>query len=462
MTTAVVVGGGISGLVAAKLLKKKFDHVIMAEAAPECGGLLRSVQDEAGHSYDQGTHIPDLTGIDEIDELVFGNAENQQKNWAHLQELRSGNYFNGRWNLETQSVSITDLDKAVRERIEQDIIDNTSTTPSANLHNYLSNRFDDFTVNKIFLPIFKKLYGDSILLEQMAADVGGGKFFLFGLERLVAFDQEIAAELKKDRIFDSKLSFHTHQEFREYMARVAPSSPGYLYPKGNNGIGVKISQILNALQQDGVEIHTSTSVAKINAEGDQIKSVVLSTHEDEINCDYLFWTVPPILALKAAGQEIVQRKVSTRCSNIFHYCLDQPLLNDQSQFLWSWDKDNPIFRITLYDNFRTQAPAGEHLITTECLSNADDANEITSNIVFEHLKKMNIVAEHSNIISRTEQRLKTAFPVPDLEFKAASEETYKTLEALYSNIGISGRFSGRVWLQSDVLRDTFNQISDLN
>ena len=36
MTNAVVVGGGISGIVAAVLLNKKFEHVSIIEASPTC------------------------------------------------------------------------------------------------------------------------------------------------------------------------------------------------------------------------------------------------------------------------------------------------------------------------------------------------------------------------------------------------------------------------------------------
>ena len=100
MTNAVVVGGGISGIVAAVLLNKKFDHVSIIEASPRCGGLLKSIQDSAGLYYDQGTHIPDLTGIKEIDEILYGPEVRRKENWIKLSHLPSGNYFNQQWNLE--------------------------------------------------------------------------------------------------------------------------------------------------------------------------------------------------------------------------------------------------------------------------------------------------------------------------------------------------------------------------
>ena len=55
MTSAVVVGGGIGGLVAGLLLKKSYDKVTIIEASPNLGGLLRSVQDDHGMSNKIGS-----------------------------------------------------------------------------------------------------------------------------------------------------------------------------------------------------------------------------------------------------------------------------------------------------------------------------------------------------------------------------------------------------------------------
>ena len=53
------------------------------------GGLLKSIQDGAGLYYDQGTHIPDLTGIKEIDEILYGPEETREENWIELSHLPS-------------------------------------------------------------------------------------------------------------------------------------------------------------------------------------------------------------------------------------------------------------------------------------------------------------------------------------------------------------------------------------
>ncbi len=461
MTRAIVVGGGISGLVSSLLLAQKFDDVMVIEAAPECGGLLRSITDNNGNYFDQGTHIPDLTGIDEIDHFLFGTEANRSQNWNKYDYLNTGNYLHGSWNLETQTASIAHFDDHIREHIESDILACQESKPASNLSQHLTNRFGELAVKTVLAPIFRKLYGQDIDLEQLAVEIGGGKFFMFGHERLVAFDQTKTSVLKKNPVFDEKLAFHTQQEFIDYMSKITPQTQGYLYPNGNQGIGSMIKRLITLSQKSGVKIITNETVEKMHAHGGLIQQIKLKGRPDAIDCDFIFWSIPPALALKAAGHDVKKVQVKTRCSNIFHFDFDIPANNTNSHFLWSWDDEDPILRLTLYDNFRSNLQNGHHLLTVECLSNNDDCLDITEDIVMKNLIKMGVISSQTKCNSCTIQRLKNTFQVPDLKFKKASEENYTALKSAFSNIAISGRFSGKVWLQSEVLRDCYQQIQSI-
>ena len=458
MTSAVVVGGGISGLVAGLLLKKSYENVTIIEASPHFGGLLRSVQDDHGIWYDQGTHIPDLTKIDEVDDILFGDVLDQANSWHHYDHLPTGNYYKGTWNLETQTVSTLGFDDATRAKIEYDILASKKISPVMNLAEHLANRFGAFTSNLVFAPIYKKLYGQNLQLADLASNIGGGNFFMFGHERLIAFDKMRTRELKQNPTMDQKLAFHTEQEFREYFKKLAPEASGYLYPKGAKGIGAMIENIIRKAKRSGINLITSETVSKITSSRDQITSVELKEQSSTIDCDYLFWSVPPALGLMASGQETTASKATTRTSNIFHFNLDRPLRNTTSHYLWSWDNEDPIFRITLYDNFRSN---NQHLISAECLTNNDDKDQLNSELIFAELIKMGIIDPETSIVSRKIQRLANTFPVPTLSFKKSSEENYNRFISSFSNLGISGRFSGKVWSQSHVLQDIHQQISNI-
>jgi protoporphyrinogen oxidase len=81
MTTksCVVVGGGIVGLLASYLATKNFENVFLVERSNEIGGLLSSFE-RNGVIYDYETHIPALTGIDDLDEILYGlQSERDEK-----------------------------------------------------------------------------------------------------------------------------------------------------------------------------------------------------------------------------------------------------------------------------------------------------------------------------------------------------------------------------------------------
>lgn len=52
-----IIGGGIAGLVAATELRARGHRVRLFEAAPELGGMARTVVDDEGFSYDYGAHF---------------------------------------------------------------------------------------------------------------------------------------------------------------------------------------------------------------------------------------------------------------------------------------------------------------------------------------------------------------------------------------------------------------------
>mgnify|MGYP001291269903 CR=1 FL=1 len=54
---AIVVGGGIAGILSAILLKRKYDEVDLIELDGRLGGLLKSFTNERGQSFDQGSHF---------------------------------------------------------------------------------------------------------------------------------------------------------------------------------------------------------------------------------------------------------------------------------------------------------------------------------------------------------------------------------------------------------------------
>ena len=73
-TAAVVVGGGIAGILSSILLKKKFDQVYLLEKENKLGGLLSSYKSKEGFEFDYGSHFLRDTGVSELDEILYNNS----------------------------------------------------------------------------------------------------------------------------------------------------------------------------------------------------------------------------------------------------------------------------------------------------------------------------------------------------------------------------------------------------
>ena len=122
MKNCIVVGGGLCGLFSAIVLADKFEKVTLIEASDTCGGLLKSVTDDAGVIYDQGTHIPNTTMIPEIDDILFGPENEREQHWNNLGKLKTGNYFAGKWDLSTQVIDTRNLPAEIYQRSRKVIL----------------------------------------------------------------------------------------------------------------------------------------------------------------------------------------------------------------------------------------------------------------------------------------------------------------------------------------------------
>ena len=92
---AIVVGGGIAGILSAILLKRKYDEVDLIELDGRLGGLLKSFTNERGQSFDQGSHFLRRTGISGLDKMLYDTPGKvlDEKKWLTLHNLKGGGFY---------------------------------------------------------------------------------------------------------------------------------------------------------------------------------------------------------------------------------------------------------------------------------------------------------------------------------------------------------------------------------
>lgn len=452
-TTAVVVGAGICGIVAAILLRKHHRHVVIVEKSNDVGGLLSNVSDSAGYYYDQGTHVPETTGVSEIDSILFDELD--LVNWHQLEHLSTGNYFAGSWDYDTQTIDARKLPSDLYHQGIGELLANYFESSANDIETYLKETLGETFFQYLSTPIIKKLYGSDVELSNLTRQTG---INYFGAGRVKVLSPELTSHLKNDPILDTRLGFHSAIEYEKLLESQGISLPKYFYPKSKLGVKYWVEKLVAKAVSLGIEIITDCEITTITHSDGKIEQVTLS-NQQVLGVDTVFWSAPPIFALKAANIALARQAPPTlRTAVICHFKLNKPLLNKQNHYIWNWDPSSPIFRVTLYDNLANKQT---HQLSAELLTSAEDAQSYSLEAAFEDLKSMGLVSHDTIVESSYRQVIHNTFPVPTFEFAKNTQTQYQALINAFKNIIVSGRFSGRCWLQSEVLKMAYDDINSM-
>ena len=445
MSTCVIVGGGIVGLVCSLVARETHARTVLIEKSAKCGGLLGSFESN-GASYDYGTHIPGPIGIDDLDSLLYGSVAERERDYFHFPYLQSENYHGGRWFPSSPLVDTRTLPPEVYHRgVIETLLAAGAPAGERNLLRYLHATFGETFTEAIYRPVFRKLLG--VGLEQLDRDV----LRLFGLQRLIALTPEASRNLKKVGNYDASFAFHSYTEG-------APSIP-YVYPKGNRGIGYWPDQLEVKLRRAGGEVLTRESVARIVQEGGRASAVELESGK-RIECDQIIWTIPPVFACRAAGMEVIGPRPTFRTHTLVHLRYADALLKSKPQYLLCWEPSLLSYRITLYPNITPdRRAAATNNLTVEVLG--DDASaqraEETAAIVERELVQMGVVAADNEILDRSAVLLGPTFPVMTSAFLDVADRQAVELTSRIQNLLRLGR-GGAAFLIPDVLRQAWRSL----
>ena len=327
-------------------------------------------------------------------------------------------------------------------------MENIQPSKAKDIETYLKQTLGETYYREISLPIIEKLYGKQVLPVQMAANT---TINYFGNKRVLAFNNEITEQLKKIPAFDDKLAYHDDRVNEK-------SSTRYYYPKSMLGSQYYVDFLVEKAKNNGIQFINKSQVKGIEVSGRNVVAVTLKQGEPALNCDYLFWSVPPVLALKLLNLKVDKYQPKFRTANIFNFIVDKPLLNTVSDYLWVWDKSTPIFRVTLYPNFSSDS---SNKITAEVLSDRNEAKAIKSQTIYQDLINMKLIDSDAKLLGSNHQIIHHTFPIPSFEFELSSQVYYNAIIDSFDNVLLSGRFSGKYWLQADILKALYQDILNM-
>ena len=443
----VIVGGGSVGIVASILLADIYKNVMVIEKNGTLGGLLGSYQDDQGNHYDIGTHVPNIINVKELDDILFGVGKEREENWIEFDRLDTQIHFNGQWNRNSSMIDARSLGK---EKYEKGIIEffhcDEQYLAQDNLAKFAMETYGPTFTQEIFAPIVAKLFG--VTADRLETQ---SSLNYFGLTRLVMLTEKVTNKLKQIDFFDKKIGFHTN----------LGTTLTHYYPRSPKGCGYWIDALVKKAKKKGVVFRLDTTVNKINVNNKEITSIE-SPEIGKIDSDLLVWTIPPVLALKAAGIEDHSHPPILRTTSIFHYCLDRELLINDALYVWCMDPKFKSFRITLYPNLNPEKQNTGYTITSEVLSNPEESKKFNSEMILKELISLGIVAKDSKVLSHAQQVIHNTFPVPEVGFMDDVNQVSEKLQKEMPNLLLFGRSTGKTWFMTDVFRDVFERIKGIN
>ena len=437
MKKVSIVGGGVAGIYSAIFLKKLGYEVTLIESSSQIGGLLKSVSNENGVSFDCGSHYLRDTGIKEIDDEVYTFLD--KKLWRRFKYLKAGTYSYDQFYDRSCFVNANHLDEETRKQGIYDLMNlQPDYGPYKNCADFLYKRFGKTFTEKLFREPVEKFFNDKIENLSWMAPAS------FDLVRVICFTPEITRELKKSEWFDTMLAFHFSDEGQAGVNNYYPV-------KG--GIGQWVDEMQAKLDSLGVNILTNSIISQIQHEDKNISSLLVNG--EKIETDYLIWSAPlPALLHTAQIDYNIPKGFQFRTTLLFDFVFDKPFKTSVYHCA-NFDKTCLPFRTAFYSNIHTDPDdVSTYSCTVEVLCNYEDLDNIKMEDVILDLKKMRVVEEDAVAIYKNKRHEKSGFPVRTLSFDEAMTNMRNFTENQFSNLLLIGKAAGREFFQNRVLVDS--------
>lgn len=260
--TVLVVGGGIVGMVASYLMAARKRDVVLVEAAPHLGGLLRGPR-FGDRSFDHGTHSLASTGVPEIDDFLLSGFPTDDFNlFSGHDSDQSGSFSAAGWNEET---SFAD---ARAESFAAAIVEwrsrGNEAPPVRSARDELQSLYGPEAT-----PFFSRFL--TSVFGRDPIDLGVNAVRLLALHRAVLMPHEDIESLPPAAQLAAVIA---HPDRAQFNQRTPPDARS-IYPK-SRGLGRVIDVLEAKLEGAGVRIHKSATLER--ADNDFIASNASGKH----------------------------------------------------------------------------------------------------------------------------------------------------------------------------------------
>ena len=419
----IIVGAGIVGLFAYTYLKKKF-NVKLIETSKKIGGLYSSEKIN-NYYYDYGIHIPFETGNKYIDKYLF--KKNFIKNCNVIdRSIREGVYFKKKLDLESGTLDFRLFDNKNQKKAKLQILKKKKIRKFNNLFDKINSVYGETLRKKLFEPVIFKLTKKTDLSKIYPNFLED-----FSINRIRIFNDEYVKKLKKNKYFDSIISYNK-TKFRK-------SNIKKFYPlKGGSINWVKS---FFDIKKNSKNLYLNTSINKISTKNKKIEKIFLS-NKSVLKSDHIIWTAPPIHLLNMAEKKSPSSKPYFINLILTHLEIDKKF-DHNLEYLSCYDENFKTFRVTFYSNLRGSFKKKPFNLTVETLSNDHrNLNLNFSNIILKELKTIGVINKRSSIINSKVQIKRNIFPIQSPKNSEVFKKQIMLTKKNFRNVILAGRNSG--------------------
>ncbi len=408
----LIIGGGVSGLIAAIELAKHNKSVILLEKEDVVGGQCKTevlkIKDEE-YRFDYGGHrfiTNNEALLDFVEDILGDDLLIAQRSSVILHKSKMYEYPLNLKNL-LRVAPFKLLFGAFIDTLK--IITKITKTDNSNFKTWISSRFGKTLYDNFFGPYTKKLWG--IEPEKLSADWAGQRISLLDLK-----------DVAKKLLFPSKKTARTYAK-------------SYRYPRyGFGGLPLKMAKKFEDL---GGKIITNAEVLSFSYTGNKITSI--KTKNDEFQASEIISTMPlNEMSLKLGFDS----KLKFRSLRFLCLGLD---LEDFSPHTWQYVSDFELLPTRIQEPKRrspSMSPKGKSSIMLEIPCNVNDniwnmSEEKLLEIVKKDLKKLKFdIEEH--IIDYFSFTTEHAYTLMDVDYNLNRDKTIEYL-AKFDNLLMAGR-----------------------
>lgn len=454
----VIVGSGISGLIAGLLLSKKGKKVIIVEKDQHVGGLLKSFNYGDFGFFDYGMHNFLETGIPEIDQSILNLFP--LEDWNILEGKKrdiAGAYFNGKIQFNSPYIDIRHFDAKYLSNLwkhfEQSEINEHE--PAKNAEEYIKERFGSELSELTTHIALKKIFQTSPKNLDVAA------IHLTPLSRLVISDEDQTLQSYRSEFLRERIAF---PEQRNLPLELSSGRRGF-YPKQFG-----IFRVAHALEKEiisnGGTILTSSSIKNISISQNKIDKITIDNKggiKEIEDVNSLIWTanifsLGNVLDYSFKGYKYDQ-PLKTYVINLL---VDtKPKLGDLYYF-FCYEQGFKTFRLTNYSAYCSNAIRdGLYPLSLELLIDPSEDMSLTEikKTAFKELKHFNILEENTSIKFSRAEKLSSGIPMLTINNTISLKSVRNRIKKdQINNLIIAGVSPDEnIFFQTEVLKDIYNK-----